>query len=260
VSTSKHFTEADRDACLPVIDSVLACSNNAMQHGVLALEKNILNQDNDFLTFAMMLIIDGTAPELVNGILETLINADNHTGYALLSRMIIKEGVLSIQAGEHPYLVELKLLSFLGERYLKQRGHFPYTKHEPSAQNENRLISLINKTQPSECHAFDKNMHDISDRDIQQMMKEVDQQQLAMVLKGCSVKTVKKLLSNISQRMASMVMVDMECMGQLEELEADKIIIAQKEMSEVLERLAETGEIMLNRPEGICGGSFVAER
>jgi flagellar motor component MotA len=99
-----NFTNAERDACLPIIDFFTECTRVARRQGVLALEEFALAQDNDFLKFAMMLVVDGIDPALVKGMLETLIGTENHSGQALLERVIITEGALSVQAGESPRL------------------------------------------------------------------------------------------------------------------------------------------------------------
>lgn len=70
-----------------------------------------------------MLIIDGTDPEHVKDILCISSVFSFKTGVELLKELIILEGVLSIQAGHNPRIIEEKLLSFLGDAADEVRGN-----------------------------------------------------------------------------------------------------------------------------------------
>lgn len=169
-----------------VIRKIIELSNIARKEGLLALEEASTELDDEFLRKGVLLIVDGTDPELVRGILETEMNSiesrhKDNIGFwtqlagmgpawgmigtliglinmlqamnepstigssmavALLttlygsmlanwialpvatklgaknsSEMVIKEvmieGLLSIQAGENPRVIEEKLKSFL---------------------------------------------------------------------------------------------------------------------------------------------------
>ena len=169
-----------------VIKQIIDLSNVARKEGLLALEEVAGNLEDEFMKKGILLIVDGTEPELVRGILETeLVNMDDRhramAGFfetwasfgpawgmigtliglvnmlqnlsdfnaigpsmavALLTtlygsvianwfctpiaskmkninskeyqmREIVIEGLLSIQAGENPRVIEEKLKSFL---------------------------------------------------------------------------------------------------------------------------------------------------
>ena len=53
------------------IDTVVQLANTARKEGVLALEESAANMGDQFLKKGIMLIVDGTDPELVKGIMET---------------------------------------------------------------------------------------------------------------------------------------------------------------------------------------------
>ena len=149
------------------IAKIIELSNVARKEGLLALEEVAQNLDDEFMKKGILLIVDGTEPELVRGILETeLMNMDERhrsvAGFfetwaalgpawgmigpsmatALLTTLygslianwfctpianklkeqnsieyqlkeIVIEGLLSIQAGENPRVIEEKLKSFL---------------------------------------------------------------------------------------------------------------------------------------------------
>lgn len=58
-----------------VIGNIVNLSNIARKEGLLALEEMANNIDDDFLKKGIMLIVDGTDPELVRNIMETELNA-----------------------------------------------------------------------------------------------------------------------------------------------------------------------------------------
>jgi len=53
------------------INKIVGLANTARKEGVLALEDSVANMDDEFLKKGIMLIVDGTDPELVKGIMET---------------------------------------------------------------------------------------------------------------------------------------------------------------------------------------------
>ena len=61
-----------------VIRQIIDLSNVARKEGLLALEEVAGNLDDEFMKKGILLIVDGTEPELVRGILETeLVNMDD---------------------------------------------------------------------------------------------------------------------------------------------------------------------------------------
>lgn len=172
-----------------VITNIIELSNVARKEGLLALEETAGNLDNEFMKKGILLVVDGTEPDLVRSIMETeLANADmrhkKHIGFwqalgaagpawgmigtliglinmlknlndpssvgpamavalvttfygsilanwictpvasklsanndvEMYSMEIIIEGILSIQAGENPRVIEEKLKSFLAPK------------------------------------------------------------------------------------------------------------------------------------------------
>ena len=167
------------------INQIVGLANTARKEGVLALEDSVAAMDDEFLKKGIMLIVDGTDPELVKGIMETELSyiEERHTDIAgtydlmgafapawgmtgtliglimmlldldidtigpnmglalittlygtiianawampfasklkqvnkeeMLLKTVLIEGMLSIQAGENPRIIEEKLKSFL---------------------------------------------------------------------------------------------------------------------------------------------------
>jgi len=201
------FCDAERSACLPMIDFIVECARVTRRDGVLGLEEFALAHENDFFKFAMMLVIDGTDPALVKGILETLISTENHTGQALLERIVITEGTLSVQAGESPRIIKMKLLCLLGEKFLKEQNMFPIYI---SDENLEQRIAAMKKNIPRENNFFREKISAMEKFQIQEAFKEIDQKCLATAIKGCDAAAAFKLLSAVSPRLAMMILDDAE--------------------------------------------------
>lgn len=69
-SAALAFKEEVRDPS-EVIRNIIGLSNTARKEGLLALEEAANNIDDEFLKKGIMLVVDGTDPELVRGIMET---------------------------------------------------------------------------------------------------------------------------------------------------------------------------------------------
>lgn len=69
-SISLHFKGTTSDPS-EIIKSIIDLSNVGRKEGLLALEEAANGIEDDFLKKGIMLVVDGTDPELVRGILET---------------------------------------------------------------------------------------------------------------------------------------------------------------------------------------------
>lgn len=83
------FKKADVDLTKD-IEMVIEVANVARREGILALEETVSNMDDPFLQKGIMLIVDGSDPELVRGIMETelsFINERHSSSQAVLLQM-----------------------------------------------------------------------------------------------------------------------------------------------------------------------------
>lgn len=86
------------------------------------------------------------------------------------------------------------------------------------------------------------NLIELSDRDIQTMLRDIPNEKLAIALRGADVKVRERITGNMSQRAAEILLEDMEARGpvRLADVEA-----AQKEILASVRRLADAGTIAL---------------
>jgi flagellar motor switch protein FliG len=88
---------------------------------------------------------------------------------------------------------------------------------------------------------------DIDDKGIQVMLREVQSETLIIALKGTTAEMREKIFKNMSSRAAEMMREDLESKGpvKLSEVEAQ-----QKQMLQIVRRLADEGQIMLGGKGG----------
>jgi flagellar motor switch protein FliG len=82
----------------------------------------------------------------------------------------------------------------------------------------------------------------VDNKGIQAVLKEIDQEELALALKAASEDVKAKIFGNMSDRAANLIREDMEYMGpvRLSDVEA-----AQQRIVDVVRRLEEAGELII---------------
>ncbi len=92
----------------------------------------------------------------------------------------------------------------------------------------------------------------LDDRSIQRVLKEIDTQDLTLALKAVSEDVKNRILQNMSQRAADMVLEEMEFMGPVRLSEVEE---GQRKIIEVILRLDEENEIVIS--QGNSGDEIV---
>ena len=93
----------------------------------------------------------------------------------------------------------------------------------------------------------------LGDKDIQQLLKNVETSQWAMALKGSSQALQEKILKNMSQRASEMLKEEMEFLGKVKLSEVEAV---QQKVVDVIRTLEESGQ--LARPSSEAAEEFVA--
>ncbi|MEG1256015.1 flagellar motor switch protein FliG [Clostridium sp.] len=84
----------------------------------------------------------------------------------------------------------------------------------------------------------------INDVEIQRILREVDNKELCMALKGTSENVVETISRNLSKRAASTLKEDMEFLGPVRLIDVEK---SQQKIVALIRRLDEAGEITISR-------------
>lgn len=87
----------------------------------------------------------------------------------------------------------------------------------------------------------------LDNRSIQRFLREIDNNQLALALKGATEEVQKVIYSNMSKRLAEMIKEDIEFMGPVRLKDVEE---AQQKIVNVIRKLEDAGEIVISRGGG----------
>jgi flagellar motor component MotA len=115
---NRKFFECDKEerkSLRPLIQSICGVAGIVNKKGLRSLENRCEGPDDKLFRYGISLVVRSFAPDVVYELLKTKMVASFETGAGLLWQIIVIHGVLCIQNGEHPSVVEEKLLAFLGD-------------------------------------------------------------------------------------------------------------------------------------------------
>ena len=87
----------------------------------------------------------------------------------------------------------------------------------------------------------------LDDRSIQRVLREVDNNDLAIALKGSNEQVQNAIFNNLSKRLAVMIKEDMEFMGPVRMKDVEE---AQQKIVNIIRKLEDSGEIVISRGGG----------
>jgi len=102
-----------------VINRAYEFADKARREGLLALEDELEDLDDEFLKQGLRLVVDGTDHDIINYILSNHINIEQNE-YRKRIKKIMKEAVLNIQMGNNSKLIVHTLISYLDNQELNK--------------------------------------------------------------------------------------------------------------------------------------------
>ncbi len=87
----------------------------------------------------------------------------------------------------------------------------------------------------------------LDNRSLQRTLREVDNQDLTLALKGAREEVKKRIFENMSKRQAEMISEDMQYMGPVRLRDVEE---AQQKIVNIIRRLEDSGEIIISRGGG----------
>lgn len=245
------FTDEDKEKCVHIIGWIIQLANIARRKGLLSLESVVKDEDGVFLKMSIMMIVDGCDPEEIKRFMYNLILAEAPIGYELLSRLIMAEGCLSIQDSENPRIIADKLTAMLGDNYgdSYERGEIPDDNRFTERIAEDAGIDAWDRwLTEDESHdpkrktsALEIVMRRLSNADIQRFLKELENSELSIALKGRNP-ALKRPMSLLSKRLQDMIFENADFMGsvRVQDVEA-----AEEKIINIIARLVSGGDIIL---------------
>ena len=105
----------DQESLVPIVLQLKRLSELISKQGMLALENELPQIRDPFFNLGIQLIIDRVEPENIQDILDSDIYYNQSNGRELLKKIIIREGLLRIQAGDTSRNVLICTRVFLGK-------------------------------------------------------------------------------------------------------------------------------------------------
>ena len=106
--------------------------------------------------------------------------------------------------------------------------------------------SLVQPAAESGASTFE-DLAQLTDREIQLLLREVDQRDLVMALKGSSSELRDKILGNMSQRVRTFLLQEMSFMGSLQ---AGEVFAVQSRIVAQVLQLGQRGQVRLPTTSG----------
>ena len=235
-----------------IVNKICELSVVVRNYGLLALEDGISDIDNiyngKYLKAMIELVIDGTDPVIIEEISTAKYFSADLSGYEALHYLTMMFGTISLQEGENPNIIEEKLLSMLPEGTVNLYRTLKQEKQSEDAE-EDLFKELYNgeiAVDPGDENYFQIKVTDcaiksLGDNSIQRLLLDIENNDLALAMKGLSGEARHRLLDNISRRLGMMIVQDMKLMGPVRiKVVADSII----KILNVIIKLISRGEIV----------------
>lgn len=228
----------EMEECYKTVKLLINLSDKARRQGLLSLEEDIVNLESRFFQRGLQLVVDGTDPEIIKQILELQIFSRGYRGKELLESCIIYEGVLAIQQGYNPRIVEEILHSFFTEEYQQKR-----VKRE-SEKYRLYLSGLSKKTADHSYSEFEELLLSLDDRAIQKILREVDTYCLGIAMSHLAGPVNYRIFTNMSDAAGILLKEDMDYIGEVSEKQCKE---EQDKLFNIIAKLEEQGEIIVKR-------------
>ena len=237
------------------IKKIMELCQIARREGLLALEEatqNIpLESEEEALKQLITLVVDGTDTDMICGIGWARYYAGLWQDYKALRYVIYLEGALSIQAGDNPRILEEKLKSMLPHNmYLHYSIEQNQRYLEKEKDTKNNLIKNLCKGERNWKHSeqgyyvsklVDYVICDISDKELQRVLREVENTTLALAMKGMSGDARTHIFENLSERLGGLIAAKMTGMGPVRIVD---VLEASQQVLAIIIRLIDNGEIV----------------
>lgn len=211
--------------------------------------EHILNFIQEEHPQTIALVLAYLDPETSSEIMQQLpmeIQADVSKRIALMDRTS-PEMIREVER-----VLERKLSSLVNEEYAATGGIEAIVEMLNSADRgtEKSILESLEEDDPELAEEIRRQLFvfeditQLSDQDVQTVLREVDQEELTLALKAVEEDVKEKVFGNMSKRAASMVREELEYMGPVRVSDVEE---AQQQIVNVIRRLEEEGQIVVVR-------------
>lgn len=191
-------------------------------YGLLAVEEEASQLDLENVTEAILyeaaeLVTDGNSPEFMAEVLSNYYWVSQPEGYAATAAYIAIRGILLVQEGMHPYGIMQIAGSMLPlgirEKCMEVCRNYEAQKQEKKDETakvyfETEFSRSENMEVREALDWLEREIIHMEDREIQRLLREVDNNYLVQALVGMKKNTRLAIARNMSTRLRKMIMED----------------------------------------------------
>lgn len=253
---NKFDATKDVEPVFNAITTVIHMSIVGRKEGLLALEEMFVgspSSDEAVAAPMILLVVDGTDPEIVAEVLTNSYWANKYEGNEALAQYALMRGTLLVQEGLNPRVIEELLKTLLPislheacGRYLE--GKYAIWKEESDAKimegyKKWESIVLKDESIKKRVQEIEELILTLDDRAIQRILREIDNNDVVMSISAFSGKVRHLILKNTSKRLRLMLIEDLLRMYKW--YREDDILAAAEKMERIIYKLESMGEIIL---------------
>lgn len=244
-----NISNHQQNQVIDAAKTIMKLADLARKEGLLALEDMIDTITSDYLKQLIILVVDGTFPEIIIEIATNIYWTNASDGVNSMVDYIYLRGMLSIQNGENLRVLDKLLMSLmpskLSQEYLSQMELLHQNEEvqnsfniHPAFQNDSGIWESI--------HNLENIIKRLPNRSIQRLLRELDHQNLAICIFVLQQEVRKRILENLSTGLANAIMEDVAFCESVSEKDAASSIL---KVLDTINFLLETGEIIV--PDGM---------
>ena len=194
----------EKKELLALVDYVVLQAEKARREGLLALEDDIEQCRYPLLQLGLQLVVDGTDPSIIDGILAASMLSSNKRGKEFLEQIISYTAALGIQQGNNPRIIEVQCFAFFGDDAAACREKYAEEVLDP---RDRENVNAFKDSDGIFAKRFPEidNLENFDDRAIQKILREIDTKELTSFFHGCNRAVKSKILQNMSKRAATLI-------------------------------------------------------
>jgi len=238
-----------------LIMKAVKLNGKARRQGILSLEDELEDLDDETFRDGLRFVVDGVAPGLIDEILSNKIAFEKNK-YVRLYKTVLKRAVLGIQEGLESRILTSVLNSLASLTHNEEKE----IVRKINTEQAKGIDKVFDKEMPAMLKALDEQLEikpkendknkqlafdDIirfDDRCVQQILRNADTHDLAVAIKTASLAVQGKIFKNMSRNAAVSLKEDMDYMGTLSEEDTRE---AQQRIIDTILSLEEQGEIII---------------
>lgn len=183
-----EYNEADKYRIKELIKIIVKLSMKVTREGLLSLDNEYPSVQPYLFRKGIEMVVEGAYPEDIRFIFYNYIQTKKYSEKEFLEILIIRDSLLFIQNGDNEKILFEKIISMLGEGFLKDFDYAIIEK-EILLKERNKYKEQITKEKTSDEMIFEEMILNIDDfKEMEKLIVLVGGTEFALSLKGCSSK------------------------------------------------------------------------